>query len=216
MDTPSTSDSPTFKVALIGDDGVGKTTLVRLLATGEHDEGHYVATLGAKVYLLCLHVHSRATGKTKEVHLNVWDTAGQERFGAFTVNHYLGSDGAVVCVGMKGRAGSLPKLAIRNVHTFRRSFVEVCLDAPIVLAVLKVDTQLMKRDETSITTLTRKMGVHSSHLVSSRTGLNIYEPFLALVRLFLKDGSIIFAPEGVELPRGLLMKGIGEDEDQDE
>jgi small GTP-binding protein len=62
---------PEFKLILVGDGGVGKTTFVKRHLTGEFEK-KYVATLGVEVHPLIFHTNR---GPIK---FNVWDTAGQE------------------------------------------------------------------------------------------------------------------------------------------
>lgn len=64
-------DIPEFKLILVGDGGVGKTTFVKRHLTGEFEK-KYVATLGVEVHPLQFHTNR---GPIK---FNVWDTAGQE------------------------------------------------------------------------------------------------------------------------------------------
>lgn len=66
------AEVPTFKLVLIGDGAVGKTTLVKRHLTGEF-ERKYVPTLGAEVYPL------RFDTDCGPICFNVWDTAGQEK-----------------------------------------------------------------------------------------------------------------------------------------
>ena len=65
---------PEFKLILVGDGGVGKTTFVRRHLTGEFEK-RYVATLGVEVHPLLFHTNRG------QIKFNVWDTAGQEKFG---------------------------------------------------------------------------------------------------------------------------------------
>lgn len=65
---------PEFKLVLVGDGGVGKTTLVRRHLTGEFEK-KYLPTLGVEVHPLFFQTNF---GPLK---FNVWDTAGQEKFG---------------------------------------------------------------------------------------------------------------------------------------
>jgi len=67
----STDNAPEFKLILVGDGGVGKTTFVKRHLTGEFEK-KYVATLGVEVHPLLFHTNR---GPIK---FNVWDTAGQE------------------------------------------------------------------------------------------------------------------------------------------
>ena len=49
-------DVPEFKLILIGDGGVGKTTFVKRHLTGEFEK-QYVATLGVEVHPLLFHTN---------------------------------------------------------------------------------------------------------------------------------------------------------------
>ena len=71
MDIQAAAATPEFKLILVGDGGVGKTTFVKRHLTGEFEK-KYVATLGVEVHPLGFHTNR---GPIK---FNVWDTAGQE------------------------------------------------------------------------------------------------------------------------------------------
>jgi GTP-binding nuclear protein Ran len=83
------SGVPEFKLLLVGDGGVGKTTLVKRHRTGEFEK-KYIATLGVEVHPMVFHTNHGP------IRLNVWDTAGQERFKAITSAHYRKSLGALI------------------------------------------------------------------------------------------------------------------------
>eukprot|EP01062_Namystynia_karyoxenos_P029214 TRINITY_DN21992_c0_g1_i1.p1 TRINITY_DN21992_c0_g1~~TRINITY_DN21992_c0_g1_i1.p1 ORF type:complete len:261 (+),score=58.25 TRINITY_DN21992_c0_g1_i1:84-785(+) len=78
-----------FKVLVIGDAGVGKTSLVRRFVEDEFTES-YIATIGVD-----FKVRSLDVGGTL-CKLQVWDTAGQERFRTITGGYYRGANGVVV------------------------------------------------------------------------------------------------------------------------
>lgn len=63
-----------FKVVLVGDGGVGKTTFIKRHISGEFEK-KYIATQGVEV--------SSITFSTNHgpIRLNLWDTAGQEKLG---------------------------------------------------------------------------------------------------------------------------------------
>merc|ERR1712235_94781 len=75
-------EMPTFKLVLVGDGGVGKTTFVKRHLTGEFEK-KYVATLGVEVHPLVFHTNRGA------LRFNVWDTAGQEKFGGLRDGYYI-------------------------------------------------------------------------------------------------------------------------------
>ena len=63
---------PEYKLVLVGDGGVGKTTFVKRHLTGEFEK-KYIATLGVEVHPMTFYTTS---GK---IRFMVWDTAGQEK-----------------------------------------------------------------------------------------------------------------------------------------
>jgi GTP-binding nuclear protein Ran len=65
---------PSFKLVLIGDGGVGKTTFVKRHKTGEFEK-KYIATIGVEVHPMQFFT---SLGK---ILFEVWDTAGQEKLG---------------------------------------------------------------------------------------------------------------------------------------
>lgn len=71
--TPQDANCPKWKLVLVGDGGVGKTTFVKRHKTGEFEK-KYVPTLGAEV-----HPIDFVTNKGRII-FNVWDTAGQEKY----------------------------------------------------------------------------------------------------------------------------------------
>ncbi len=75
-------EMPTFKLVLVGDGGVGKTTFVKRHLTGEFEK-KYVATLGVEVHPLVFHTNRGP------LRFNVWDTAGQEKFGGLRDGYYI-------------------------------------------------------------------------------------------------------------------------------
>jgi small GTP-binding protein len=73
-----------FKVLLIGDSGVGKSSLLRRYVDDEYSDS-FVSTIGVDFRLR----NVRLNGAT--VRLQLWDTAGQERFRTITASYYRGA-----------------------------------------------------------------------------------------------------------------------------
>eukprot|EP01065_Artemidia_motanka_P032075 TRINITY_DN3911_c0_g2_i5.p2 TRINITY_DN3911_c0_g2~~TRINITY_DN3911_c0_g2_i5.p2 ORF type:complete len:244 (+),score=78.09 TRINITY_DN3911_c0_g2_i5:96-734(+) len=79
-----------FKVVVVGDSGVGKTSLIRCFATGA-EPGQHTATLGSEL------TEARVSlGCGRHVRLDVWDTAGQERYRAMCAQQYRSAQGCVL------------------------------------------------------------------------------------------------------------------------
>lgn len=79
-----------LKVILLGDAGVGKTSIITKFTTNQFRSGYH-ATLGVEF-------------KTKEIYidptsyarLKIWDTCGQEKFRSITRQYYRGTNGVLL------------------------------------------------------------------------------------------------------------------------
>jgi len=74
-----------FKVILLGESGVGKTSLMNRYVNNKFHE-QYKATIGADFLTKEVDIEN------KTAILQIWDTAGQERFSSLGLNFYRGSD----------------------------------------------------------------------------------------------------------------------------
>ncbi|CAD2103754.1 ras-related protein Rab-5B, putative [Plasmodium vinckei lentum] len=78
------------KVVLLGDSGVGKSSIALYLCHGRFSDSHQV-TIGAAFLHHTIHLKN---GETMKLH--IWDTGGQERFRAMAPLYYRDAYGAVV------------------------------------------------------------------------------------------------------------------------
>ena len=91
------SSSIEYKVVLIGNSAVGKTSLFKKLTTGEFSEKN-ISTIGMdkKTLNLEIEVNENDTPVKKNVNISLVDTAGQERFRSITKNYFKESDGILL------------------------------------------------------------------------------------------------------------------------
>ncbi|TDG99565.1 hypothetical protein EPR50_G00195290 [Perca flavescens] len=83
-----------LKVLVIGDLGVGKTSIIKRYVHQVFSQ-HYRATIGVDFALKVLHWDQRTV-----VRLQLWDIAGQERYGNMTRVYYREAVGALVVFDM--------------------------------------------------------------------------------------------------------------------
>lgn len=84
-----------FKILLIGDSAVGKSSLlVSFISNSVHDIG---PTIGVDFKIKLLTVGG------KRLKLTIWDTAGQERFRTLTSSYYRGAQGIILVYDVSRR-----------------------------------------------------------------------------------------------------------------
>ena len=83
-----------YKTILIGDAGVGKSSLVKRY-TNNRKPGPYDLTIGVDYDAKILHVSDIGNNEIK-VKLQIWDTAGQEAFRSVTSTYYKTAIGVVI------------------------------------------------------------------------------------------------------------------------
>lgn len=86
----------TFKIIILGDSGVGKTSLLHRYIDDRFNR-NYKATIGADFSHKDIRVDNRLYT------LQLWDTAGQERFQSLGTSFYRGADGCIVVYDLHNR-----------------------------------------------------------------------------------------------------------------
>ena len=94
---------PLYKICLLGDGGVGKTSL-RERFLGKGFQSGYILTIGADFAVQNLPIDG------VQYKFQIWDLAGQQRFSAVRALYYKGSHGAIL-VFDQTRIDSLYNLA---------------------------------------------------------------------------------------------------------
>lgn len=165
-------EMPEFKLILVGDGGVGKTTFVKRHLTGEFEQNS-VATLGVEVHPLVFHTNR---GPIK---FNVWDTAaGQEIAGG------IQGQCAIIMFDVTSR------ITYKNVPNWHRDLTRVCENIPIVLTGNKVEIKDRKVKAKQIT-FHRKKNLQY-YDISAKSNYNFEKPFLWLARKLSGDNQLHF------------------------
>lgn len=85
-----------FKIILIGDSGVGKTSLMTRFTDKSYEESN-LTTIGVDFKIKTIDIDG------VKVKLQIWDTAGQEKFRAIVSNYYRGAQGILLVFDMLNR-----------------------------------------------------------------------------------------------------------------
>jgi GTP-binding nuclear protein Ran len=168
---------PQFKLILVGDGGVGKTTFVKRHLTGEFEK-KYVATMGVEVHPLKFHTN---LGK---VIFNCWDTAGQEKFGGLRDGYYIGGNAAIIMFDVTSR------VTYRSVPHWYKDLNRVCESIPIVLCGNKVDVKDRKVKPKEIH-FHRKKNLQY-YDISAKSNYNYEKPFLYIIKKLTGRSNCVF------------------------
>jgi len=160
-----------FKLVLVGDGGVGKTTFVKRHLTGEFEK-KYIATLGVEV-----HPMPFFTSKG-QILFSVWDTAGQEKLGGLRDGYYIGGHCGIIMFDVCSR------ITYQNVPKWYKDLVRVCENIPIVLVGNKVDVKDRKVKAKQIT-FHRKKNLQY-YDISAKSNYQFEKPFVWLLRRLTK------------------------------
>jgi small GTP-binding protein len=167
-------DVPHYKVILLGDTTVGKTSLARRQAHSTFDF-KMVTTVGVD------HLASELTIGDQKIKLMLWDTAGQEEF-ASLVPMYV--RGAHVCVIV----GSIVDPdSCAHLQLWQTRLQESGENPPIVVAINKTD--LMEGAPLTPEEIRAEYDRFFQHIffVSARTGDSIQELFQHVGMLAMKE-----------------------------
>ena len=156
-----------FKLMLLGDGGVGKTTYTRRNSTGEF-VANYVPTMGVEVRPI------RLETSVGPVVLNCWDTAGQEKLGGLRDGYYIGAHAAIIMFDLTSRTTE------KSVGKWFQDFRRVCPAEPVVVVGSKADCK-ERKVKTKDVTWPAKNGLEYIE-VSAKSNYNFELPFLTLLR----------------------------------
>ncbi|XP_062826656.1 ras-related protein Rab-37 isoform X3 [Anolis carolinensis] len=193
------------KTILVGDSGVGKTSLLVQFDQGKFIPGSFSATVGIGFTLLLLSKlptsteaaytpqHSPNQNKVVtvdgvKVKLQIWDTAGQERFRSVTHAYYRDAQALLLLYDITSR------MSFDNIRAWLTEIHEYAQrDVVIMLLGNKADvsSERVVRTEDG-EALAREYGVPFME-TSAKTGMNVELAFLAIAKE-LKQRAL-FQPE---------------------
>jgi small GTP-binding protein len=175
MGTPGTQYM--FKVSIIGDYAVGKTSLIKRYTTDSFNEG-YKATLGAAI----------STFKTKidddDVSLQVWDLAGQTSFRRVRVQYLFGTDFAIAVFDLTRK---------ESLDSIKEWVDDVRQGAPEVLLYLVGNKTDLKDarvvNATMAEKIMKKMKMLGYMETSAKDGTNVRELFEVISKLLVQHSQ---------------------------
>lgn len=164
-------DNFTHKTILLGDSGVGKTSLLVQFDTGRFQPGNFAATVGIGF------TNKVVTVDDTPIKLQIWDTAGQERFRSVTHAYYRDAHALLLLYDVTN------KTSYDNIRAWLSEIREHANeDVVIMLLGNKSDCgteRIVKREDGERLAQEYKVPFMET---SAKTGLNVELAFLAVAR----------------------------------
>lgn len=180
MATPPTQKATVLKVVLIGNSGVGKTSLMQQYVNKSFSL-HYKTTIGADFLMKDLFVEDRA------VLLQIWDTAGQETFRSLGSAFYRGADACMLvfdvtnkysfdCLGgwLDNFLRTTGKLPQQGAQGRNNTIEEEDEGEPVSLVVVGNKIDLKEGGMDHVCEVTREMAEEWCRKTEKRVGASIY------------------------------------------
>ncbi len=165
------------KIALLGDGGVGKSTLLRAF-TGQTLNSGYEMTLGIDFAIKKIKVDSQ------KIILSLWDFGGQKQFWSIAETFLTGTMGIAYVYDV---ANPLSLFELNKwIEKAREFFILKGQKSPYELLVgTKIDFE-NKVDEETLRDFMDQFSLKEYMLCSSVLGYNVEEPFMRLLDLIIK------------------------------
>jgi Ras-related protein Rab-32 len=154
-----------FKVIIIGEAGVGKTSLIKRFVSGRFTSDYRVS-IGANLFVKDLILNSDI-----DVSIQIWDIAGQEKWVKMRHLYYKGAHGALI-VGDLSRGNTFEQLK----EFWNPELKKFCGDIPKILVVNKVDLKHIVSNS-DIKKLAQNINVNATIFTSAKNGQNVEEAF---------------------------------------
>jgi Ras-related protein Rab-23 len=160
-----------FKITVIGDGGVGKTSLIKKYTKGSFRK-EYIKTLGAQFSQYDEKIEDSA------VKLFFWDIAGQREFSFMRPTFYKGSKAAIIVFSYAKEE----KDSFNHISEWHDDIKKYCGNIPIVLFGNKIDLlENEPLDESKVDKIVRERNFLGYYKTSAKTGTGVYEAFRAII-----------------------------------
>jgi small GTP-binding protein len=166
------------KLMLLGEIGVGKTSLIRRLVQG-HFETEYKSTFGVELYRVP--ITQAGPNADQAIELIVWDTDGNFGESIFRHVYIKGASAALIIGDLKRRA------TLESMVTLAESFQEALPGRHFSFISNKVD--LMSYGETAELPTKLRDSRQPVLLTSAKTGANVEDTFIQAATSILRRES---------------------------
>ncbi|MDZ7263161.1 MAG: GTP-binding protein [candidate division KSB1 bacterium] len=170
------------KICLLGEFGVGKTSLVRRFVYNKFEE-KYLSTIGVHICHKTIIIPAKEPAAAgHQLNLILWDLAHIDKFNAMIKNYFRGANGAIVVFDLTRLQNA------QHTNAFLDPFLQMNPNAQLIIAGNKVD--LVQDQSASLEQLLHICKTYNApcKLTSAKTGENVEPLFSELASQLLKVG----------------------------
>jgi len=162
-----------FKISIIGDGGVGKTSLIKKFTKGTFEKD-YIQTIGAHFSRYDIEIDGDL------VNLIFWDIAGQDDFKFLHPLFYRESKGCIIVFSLE--ENDLGEESFNHIENWHKELKKYCSDIPVVLFANKVDLiEDVNLIKPKIQDIIRERKFLGYFLTSAKTGQGVHEAFNVII-----------------------------------
>ncbi len=168
-----------FKIVIVGDGGVGKSTMIQRLTTGQFIPQKI--TIGTDLATYDLDIDNI------NIRLQIWDFAGERRFRLFLPNYSRGATGCLLCYDITRRT------SFDSLDEWFNIVNENAINPVFILVGEKLDLADIRRSvkDEHAEELKEKYNLDYFYETSSKSGENNKMIFETLTRSILKKRDMI-------------------------
>lgn len=163
----------TFKITVIGDGEVGKTSLIKKFTKGSFKED-YIKTIGAQ-----FSKYKKKIDKD-EINLFFWDVAGQDEFHFLRPSFFKESKAAIIVFSLE--KNELGRESFKHITNWHDDIKQFCGNIPVLVFGNKVDlVDEESLNKANILKLVNKRKFLGYYRTSAKTGEGVIEAFQAII-----------------------------------
>lgn len=173
----------TFKITVIGNGRVGKTSLIQKFTQGSFQED-YIKTIGAQFSIYDKEIEG------DKIRLLFWDIAGQDEFNFARPSFFKNSKAAIIVYSLE--ENDLGVESLNHISNWHDDIIQFCGDIPVVLFANKVDlVDENKLDNSGIQGVVNQHNFLSYYITSAKTGHGVIEAFNFIIDKLYQDNKEI-------------------------
>ena len=163
-----------FKITVIGDSAVGKTSLIKQYTKGSF-ENEYISTIGAQFSIYNEEIDG---DKCK---LFFWDIAGEKEFKFLRSQFYLKSRAAIIVYSLE--ENNIGRESFKHLTEWYEDIKKYCGEIPFIIFANKVDLiDEDNLDDSEIQELIKENNCLGVYYTSAKTGKGVTDAFQKILK----------------------------------